>query len=272
MLRQYINNYLELNIKDKNDVAILFSGGMDSLSILFSCLDLEIKPHLYSFYLKNYESEDIKMSRKVSEIYNLKLTEIIIDDEDVNKLIKDVKYIIKHFNVYLKTQVQCIYPFIYVIPKIEEICILTGLCADDMYGTCLSLAKLSKDIEIFNLNRLKRINNIHASSYFEINQLCTENNKILIAPYKQDKNIINLFMNLNYKQMNSPKQKNIMYKDYKNELDKNKLYRRNNNLQCGSKIRELHDKLLNTDLNTKNYKVVNPIYKNLYKQLISKEE
>ena len=30
-------------------VALLFSGGLDSLSLLLSCIDVGIKPHLYSF-------------------------------------------------------------------------------------------------------------------------------------------------------------------------------------------------------------------------------
>lgn len=271
MLRELINIDLRNNIIDKSDVAILFSGGMDSLSLLLSCLDLDIKPVLYTFYLKSYESQDLIYSRKIAKRYDLKLEEIIIEDEDIENLKKDVEYIINHFNVYLKTQVQCIYPFLYVIPRIKEKYVLTGLCADDIYGTCRSLAKISNDKDNFNKSRLERVKNIHSSSYTEIKSICKENNKTLIAPYKENLEIINLFMNLDYKQMNSPKQKNLMYKDYKEELESLKIYRRNSNLQCNSKIREFHDKLLDTNLNSKNYKVVSAIYKNIYKEMENKK-
>lgn len=271
MLRRYINNHLQSKIKNKNEVSILFSGGLDSLSILFSCLDLKIEPHLYTFYLKNYESEDILTSRKIANIYNLQLTEVIIDDEDINKLIKDVKYIIQNFKIYKKTHVQCVYPFLYIIPKIKEKYVLSGLCADDLYGTSRSMAKHYKNIESFNNIRNEKINNLNSSAYLQIRTLVESYDKVFITPYKEDKNILNYFSALNYKAMNSPKQKNIMYLDYKNEIDKNKLYRRNNSLQCCSHIREWHDKLLNTKLNTNNYKIINPIYKNLYKILVLKE-
>lgn len=268
MIRKFINDSLQNNVLDKNSVAILFSGGMDSLSLLLSCLDIGIKPVLYSFYLNNYESEDIKASRKIASTYNLSLNEIVIDDEDVGQLIEDVKYIIKTFNVYKKTQVQCIYPFLYIIPKIKEKYVLTGLCADDLYGTPRSVAKYYNDFDKFNTIRDNDINDLNSSSYFQIKALVEINNKVLIAPYKQNINLVEYFRQFNYKQMNSPKQKILTYQDYKHEIDKHGLYRRNSNLQCNSKIREFHDKLLNTNLNIKNYKVVFPIYKNLYKELV----
>lgn len=269
MIRKLINDSLQNNILDKNSVAILFSGGMDSLSLLLSCLDVGIKPVLYSFYLKNYESNDIKASRKIANIYNLSLKEIIIDDENVDILIKDVRNIIKTFNVYKKTQVQCIYPFIYIIPEIKEKYVLTGLCADDLYGTPRSVAKYYNDFEKFNSIRDSNINDLNSSSYFQIKTLVESNDKIFIAPYKQNIELVEYFRQFNYKQMNSPKQKILTYQSYKEEIEGSKTYRRNSNLQCDSKIREFHDRLLDTNLNIKNYKVVSPIYRNIYKELVS---
>ena len=78
MLRQLLNEYISNEVKE-DKVAILFSGGMDSLSILFTCLDLGIKPTLYSFYLKSYESQDIKSSRAIAKAYDLKLVEVCIN-------------------------------------------------------------------------------------------------------------------------------------------------------------------------------------------------
>lgn len=49
-MRKIIDDFLEEKIRDKNSVAILFSGGLDSLSLLLSCLDIGIKPVLYTFF------------------------------------------------------------------------------------------------------------------------------------------------------------------------------------------------------------------------------
>jgi len=264
MIRQLINSFINEKIEDKNDVAILFSGGLDSLSILYSCLDLSIQPILYTFYLDSYVSEDIISSRRIATNLDLKLNEIVISTKNVDDLIHDVKYVIKKYNVFLKTQVQCIYPFLYVIPYIKEKYILSGLCADDLYGSSRSMGKLRNNIDQYNKIRQQKIDNIHTSSYFEIKSMVEEYNKIFIAPYKEDVKIIEYFMKQADKEMNHPKQKMLTYLDYKKEIDDLKLYRRNQNLQCVSKIREWHDELLKTSLNTKNYKMVSPIYKNIY--------
>ena len=88
-------------------------------------------------------------------------------------------------------------------------------------------------ILIFNEIRENKIQDKTASAYSYIKSLVEEQGKIFIAPYKEDIKLIEYFRKLNYKDMNSPKQKNIMYQDYKEEIDKYKLYRMNQNLQCG---------------------------------------
>ena len=264
-MRKILNEEL-IKYKSK-DVALLFSGGMDSLSLLLSCLDVGVRPHLYTFKLKNYESEDYKSSVKISKIFNLKLTVININ-EDLDLLLEDIKYIIQTFKVKKKTQIQCIYPFIHILKEVKEEYILSGLCADDLYGTSRKMQELGrKDLDEFNKKRLKIHNDITSSSYVYIKQLFEKEGFKFIAPYKSNKELVNYIMNKNFKDLHSPKQKNIMYESYKSELEKYKLYRRNSNLQCNSRIREFHDKLLKTYLNVNNNKSVIAIYNRLYKEI-----
>ena len=68
-MRNIINKQLE-QYKNKK-VALLFSGGLDSLSLMISCLDVGIKPTLYSFKLEGIESDDIKASRRIKMIFIL---------------------------------------------------------------------------------------------------------------------------------------------------------------------------------------------------------
>ena len=266
-MRTIINQDLEQY--KNNKVALLFSGGMDSLSLLLSCLDVGIKPHLYTFKLCDYDSEDYKFSIKISKIFDLKLTVINISN-DIDLLLKDVEYIIKKFKVKKKTQIQCIHPFVYVIEHITEKYVLTGLCADELYGTPRKMQELGrKDLNEFNKKRLEVHSDLKSSSYIYIKQLFEEKNIKLIAPYKENNELVEYMMNKTFKELHSPKQKNVMYENYKNELNTYKLYRRNSNLQCNSKIRELHDKLLNTFLNVDNNKSVVAIYNRLYKKIWS---
>ena len=80
-MREIINKQLK-EYRDK-DIALLFSGGLDSLSILLSCIDVGISPHLYTFRLEDYVSEDIKSSRKIKDIFNLEYTEVIIKKDTI---------------------------------------------------------------------------------------------------------------------------------------------------------------------------------------------
>ena len=264
-MRTIINKEL---VKYKNhSIALLFSGGMDSLSLLLSCIDVGIKPHLYTFKLKNYDSEDFNCSKKIANIFNLKITEIIIDDSNLDKLIDDIKYIIKTFKVKKKTQIQCIYPFLYIVNEVKENIVLTGLCADDLYGSSRKMQELGrKDLKEFNLKRELIVKDLKASSYIYIKQIFESHNIKFIAPYKENQDLINYFMNKTFKELHSPKQKNVMYENYETELLKYNLYRKNSNLQCNSKIRESHDRLLNSKYNINNNKAITGIYNRLYKE------
>lgn len=262
-MRKIISNQLK-QINNKN-IALLFSGGMDSLSLLLSCIDVGISPHLYTFRLENYISEDIISSRKIAKTFNLKYTEVVIK-ENIENLASDVFYIIKEFKVKKKTQVQCIYPFIHMVNIIQEDIVISGLCADDLYGTSRKMQVLGRKSELeFNKKRVEINSNEQSSSYIYIKKLFNMYNKEFIAPYKDNIDLINFMLNKSFKELHSPKQKNVMYENYKKELETYKLYRRNSNLQVNSKVREFHDRLLSTDLNKNNYKSIVGIYNTIYK-------
>lgn len=266
MIRKLLNQYIIENIKSKQDVALFFSGGMDSMSILLSLMDCNISPHLYSFMVDGVESSDIKICREVAKYFDLKYTEIVIPvGKDI--LINDVKYIIRHFNIYRKTAIQCVHPFIYIFPKVEEQYVFTGLCADDLYGTSKKMAIVSKDRSKFDKLRKEKLSDRTSSAYEYINQLANESQKTLLAPYKTYQPLIDYLLSLSYKEMNTPKQKNCTYLSFKEIFDTHHWYRRNENLQCSSKLREYHDLLLDTELNIHGNKVVTPIYKRIYDEI-----
>src|SRR5690606_17923619 len=250
---------------DCDDVALLFSGGTDSLTCLFSLLDLNIKPTLYSFHLEEVIHKDIDVSKIVSKYYNLK-HEIIEIKKDINQLKEDVKYIVNTFNVTRKTNVQCIYPFVHIVPKIKENIIVTGLCADDLYGTSKGVAiKGSKNKMIFDEIRLKTLRNLDSSAYRPIKELVEQiHGKQFIAPYRNNE-VIEYMMSLSWEEMNKPKQKQLALNAYGDYFEVLRVYRRNVSLQVGSKIREWHNELLNTELNKNKRKRVDEIYKDLGK-------
>ena len=268
-MREIINKQLK-EYRDK-DIALLFSGGLDSLSILLSCIDVGISPHLYTFRLEDYISEDIKSSRKIKDIFNLEYTEVIIK-KDVEQLKLDVKNIIKKFKVKKKTQIQCIYPFLYMVNEIQEEIVFSGLCADELYGTSRKMQILGRtNDEEFYKKRNEMHEDIESSSYIFIKNIFNAHNKEFVAPYKDNIELVNYFLNKNFKELHSPKQKNLTYINYKEEIEDYKLYRKNSNLQCNSNIREWHNELLFTELNKNNWKSVVGIYNMIYNNYFKEE-
>lgn len=270
MLRIHLEEYLKNSITDKNSVALLFSGGTDSLTCLFAMLNIGIKPTLYSFHMKNTIHKDIEVSMKVAKHLNLN-HEIISINEDVKQLENDVTFLCKVMKLNRKTNVQCTYPFLHVIPKIKEKNIVTGLCADDLYGTSKSMSiKYAKDKEGFDKARHKIFNNEYSSAYKPIKEVVESYGKTFLVPYR-NKNVIDYFMSLSWEELNKPKQKQIAIDSYKDYFDELNVYRKNSNLQVGSKIREWHNELIDTNLNKNNRKRVDEIYKDLYKEGMSDE-
>ena len=113
-LRTLLINAIQQEINDEN-VAICFSGGTDSLTCLFCCLELNIKPKLYTFHLEDYVSEDVKISKKVAEYFRLDI-QIVPIKKNKNRLVSDIKDLIdkiknecqKRRGINLETEVRIV--------------------------------------------------------------------------------------------------------------------------------------------------------------------
>ena len=236
-LKELLKLVVSENIKESKDIALLFSGGTDSLSILFTLLDLGIKPTLYTFRLSEYESEDWKISHKIAKELKLKIIDVIIP-YNKHQIINDITKIIKKFKTRRKTIIECAYPFLSIAPLIKEKFVLTGLSADSNYGTSASMSiKYSKNPEGFNMARKKLFANSETDGYKAINDIIESFNHKLIVPYR-DTRLINYFLQYNWQDLNKPKQKWFIVKIWNKKFENLMCYRKNNNLQVGSKIRE----------------------------------
>ena len=247
-LQNLLQDVIKYEIGNEKDVAIFFSGGTDSLTCLFTCLDLGLKPTLYTFHLENYVSEDVIISKKIAEFFNLKL-EIISIKKDEKQLIIDIKDIIKKFNIDNKIRLQILYPFPHMLSKISESIILTGLSADTLYGT--NYHSKMNDTNDFNEIRRESIDTDKIDGYNALKKMVHESNKKLVAPYR-DKKIIEYFLKFSWNELNSPLQKNLSYNAFIKYFDMLKIYRKSSSLPVNSKIIEWHNTILSSELNKNN--------------------
>jgi asparagine synthetase B (glutamine-hydrolysing) len=264
MLKKLIKKHIENTIPKNEKVAVMFSGGLDSLSVLLSALELGYEVKLYTFHLKGVISKDLETARKVSKHYKLELHEVEISD-NLDLLIDDLKYLIKTHDLKKKTQFQVMHPMKHLCEAIKEDYVLSGLEADTLYGNTRSMRKTIACESEFKNIRSKYIHDENNASYSFIRNELENNNKTFVAPYKQSSEIINYFLSLESKDLCFGKQKKQTYEAFKTEIDNLSLYRRSSNMQINSGIREFHDLLLQTDLNQKNFKSVIGVYNQLIK-------
>ena len=110
--------------------AVLLSGGVESLSVALAAHNVGKKVVAYSFHLEGNESYDFKTAQKFSEQMGWTFKPTIVPtydlEEDWYRLVK--------MGCKKKTHFECVYPFLYVYPKITEEYILTGWGADGYFG------------------------------------------------------------------------------------------------------------------------------------------
>lgn len=129
MIKNILCEVVERRSKD-NEVAVLLSGGVDSLSVAFAASDVGKKIHAYSFHLDTHVSYDFQKAKEVSEIFGWKFTGVTIPTKN---LISDFKKL-SQLGCKKKTAYECTYPFLYVYPEIEQTEVLSGWAADGYYG------------------------------------------------------------------------------------------------------------------------------------------
>jgi len=81
-LKNFRNILQQVIARDAPDqpVALLFSGGTDSLTVLWSLLDLGIKVTCYTFHLSYFISRDVLASKKACNYWKVPL---VIINEDI---------------------------------------------------------------------------------------------------------------------------------------------------------------------------------------------
>lgn len=266
-LRTLITNYLSSKINKDEKVALLYSGGFESFACLITLLEIGCKPHLYTFSLKDANSRDMLKAEKDAVIFNVPLTKVIIDI-DKEKLIADVKAIIRDWKTSRKTVIQCLHPLYYTIPQIKEIKIVSGLEKGNIWGDTKNGAiSASKGDEEFNEYRLKEVERDKSGSVYYFDKYIEKLNHVSVRPFGDDA-IWGWFMDKTYDFLNKPKPKQVILDEFSKEIKKT-IQPKTANYQIESGFKKYHDILLDDETLNPNhkYKSVVGIYNQLLKSI-----
>jgi asparagine synthetase B (glutamine-hydrolysing) len=223
------------------DVAVLLSGGVDSLSVAFAANRLGLNITAYTFHLKGQSSYDADKAVEVSKQFNwnYKVVEVPTDNlvEDFFRLAKDVM-------CKKKTHFECCFPFLYVYPEIKEKVVLSGWAADGYYGIS------KKAILHYGKDKPKSKFDEFRDMYFDIKnqagfqwheRIARNNDKQVIAPYLSLP-VKEFFYNKDWNELNKPFQKHHVVTAFP-EFKKFK-HKKHINLQLGAGVDKLFEKLL----------------------------
>lgn len=229
-------------------VAICLSGGVDSLTCGFALESMGVEVVAYTFKIEGIDSQDADSSREASEAFGW---EFHLIEVPINNLKEDFLTLASKWKCIKKTQYECTWPFIYIVPEIKETYVLNGIGADSHYG-------LSKRAMI-HYRHTKELMNEFRAEYFALKNpsglhqliaILESRNKILYAPYYH-KDLIAFFRRFSWDEINRPKEKQLILDAYPEYFSKVRV-RKHANLQIVAGVREVFETLLDSDLNKNN--------------------
>jgi asparagine synthetase B (glutamine-hydrolysing) len=244
---------------EENDVAVMMSGGVDSCSVLFSLIESKKNITAYSFTLEGHESTDFKSSQIVCEHFGIKFVPIYLPTS-LETLKKDVRHLIDNEGLRKKTEIECTWAMMYALNEVKEDVVFTGHGADGHFGISKkAMINYRQTVEKLDTFRINLFGNPNYAQKSTLEKMAKDLNKKIIFPYLTQE-MRDLFLGTSWESINKPKEKQPILDSFKEYFEQIKI-RKHTNFQLGdSKIAEGFTRLLETDLNNKNYKSVIGIY------------
>lgn len=216
-------------------VALLFSGGTDSLTILWTLLEIGVVPTCYHFHLAGRESPDTRAARLACSTWKVPLR-IIQSGPNIKA---DVERTISVIRSARKTHVEVMYAYMQLLEAVTERHVFSGIQADTLYGSNKNAAiQCGKEsAKEFAKYRAELLANSGQEGHAQANMIAKHFGKILITPYS-DGRMRSLMMEWSWAELNRPRQKMPAVLGFAERYAEVAIYRHDDNLQCGSGIRE----------------------------------
>lgn len=261
MIQNDFRTVLLNSIPLDNNPAVLLSGGTDSSTVLAAFLSRGIKPTCYTFQLGNIKSTDMKVAESMAKTHKFELKKVIIPQNE-ETLIKDIKSILTNFPPK-KTIIQCCHPFLYIYPLIKNDgfgTVYSGLWGDDILGTSRkgNVIYHQQGEEAFRKFRQGEVNKPNTACE-AITKMAGYYNLKFFTPFNTEP-VIDFLLSKKYNELHKPIQKGISIYAFPEFWNKGQWYRKNSSLHVNSGIREFHDTLLNSRVNTCNAKHIIKLY------------
>ena len=261
-LRDYLCEYVS---RLEHPVLCPLSGGVDSHSLLFACLETKTPVSAISFMLDGVMSTDYSLARRSARQHNVEFISLILP-KDTYTILNDVKSLIR-LGCRKKTDIECCFPFKYVAPFSKDFpSVISGYRADVYFGLSKNAAMSGcmKDVNALNAYRAKAFSSPLVQPKV-IQKMLDKTGAKYYCPYASDQ-VRSMFHNRTWVELNKPKQKQPIRSTFQKYFSKTKL-KPHSNLQLGdSKISEQFKRLLlDKTINQRSHKSVVGLYNELAK-------
>jgi asparagine synthetase B (glutamine-hydrolysing) len=245
-----LEHYLETAIAreaPEGDVALLLSGGVDSLSCGAAAQALGKRVHAYTFQLLGEPSADSLSAARAASRLGWAYTLI---DVPTCFLEQDFLTLARRWHCTTKTQFECTFPFLYVIPSIRERVVLSGICADGHYGLSRKAMQHWRTPKArFDQFRATYFAQANPAGLVQLRALCVAYGRTLVAPYL-DLALSAYLRTFDWDTLNRPHQKMPALSAYP-DVFRLVGRRPHQNLQLVAGIDTLFTSLLKASLNTR---------------------
>jgi asparagine synthetase B (glutamine-hydrolysing) len=218
---------------------LMLSGGVDSTTVLFACLELGYKPRCLSFHLDGHFSQDFNSAQKLAKHFDLDLIPVVVPS-DIASTYADIQRVLPLVEHMKRTIVQCMIPWIYICPAMKTDHAVVGLSADAHY--CNSRRYMKEYAEHGEQHMLQhRYADFDDNQYSEyhIRKMTHHHGKLFHDPYYGPE-IADWFRQFKLLSLNSPYEKHISIRAFKNYYDQGPFRRPRQSYQVVSGIRDLH--------------------------------
>lgn len=247
------------------------SGGTDSTTILFACLELGLRPRCMTFRMDHHVSDDLLSAQALAKKFKLDL-EIITVPGDVHSIAADVKRVLPHCHVPKKTIIQCLIPWLYIYPAMKTDLMLVGIAADDLYCNQRKVqVALRQEGEAAILKWRKLYHDDLNFSCANITRFAGHYGKECVDVYGW-KPFEEFFLRFKAEALNRPYEKHISVRAFREYFDQGNFYRKRSSYQVNSGLRDRHDVLLQSDYNTRGRKAVIGIYGDFMREMGDERE
>ena len=226
-----------------NEVALLLSGGVDSISLGMSAQRLGKKVSAYTFHLEGEPSYDSNTAQDVAKTFGWDIDVTVVPKTNLKE---DFFTLLREYDCKKKTHFECTHFGLYLFPRIKEKYVLSGIAADGFY--CLS--KKGRINFIHTKEKLDEFRNNYfgaenPAGILQQKMLAENYNKVLVHPYLWHDKVKDFFMQYDWNELHQNKTEKYHVRTcYQNEFSKLNKIKTHLNLQLESNTDILFENLI----------------------------